>query len=76
MPEGDISIDDPRAPDVTALLERHLAFANAHSPPEDVHALDVDGLLDPAGHVLQSPRTTAPCWPSARCYCSTPSTQR
>jgi putative acetyltransferase len=48
VPEGDISIDDPRATDVTALLERHLAFANAHSPPEDVHALDVDGLLDPA----------------------------
>jgi putative acetyltransferase len=39
---------DPRAADVRALLERHLAFANEHSPPEDVHALDLDGLLDPA----------------------------
>ena len=48
MPDGDISIDDPRAPDVRELLERHLAFANLHSPPEDVHALDVDALLDPA----------------------------
>jgi putative acetyltransferase len=48
MPEGEISIDDPRAADVRALLERHLAFANLHSPPEDVHALDVAGLLDPA----------------------------
>lgn len=47
MPEGEISIDDPRAADVRALLERHLAFANLHSPPEDVHALDVAGLLDP-----------------------------
>ncbi|MBA2516215.1 MAG: GNAT family N-acetyltransferase [Solirubrobacterales bacterium] len=46
--QGRISIDDPRAPDVRALLERHLAFANSHSPPEDVHALDVDALLDPA----------------------------
>jgi putative acetyltransferase len=46
--EGDISIDDPRADDVRELLERHLAFANEHSPPEDVHALDIDGLLDPA----------------------------
>jgi len=46
--EGEISIDDPRADDVCELLERHLAFANRHSPPEDVHALDVDGLLDPA----------------------------
>ncbi|MGE5292710.1 MAG: GNAT family N-acetyltransferase [Micromonosporaceae bacterium] len=48
MPEGEISIDDPRADDVRALLERHLAFAASHTPPEDVHALDVDGLLDPA----------------------------
>jgi putative acetyltransferase len=46
--EGEISIDDPRATDVRQLLERHLAFANSHSPPEDVHALDVDALLDPA----------------------------
>lgn len=39
-----ISIEDPRTPDVVALLETHLAFARATSPPEDVHALDVDGL--------------------------------
>ena len=43
-----ISVEDPRTPDVVALLERHLSFADSHSPPEDVHALDVDGLLDPA----------------------------
>jgi putative acetyltransferase len=42
-----ITRDDPRSPDVRALLERHLLFANEHSPPEDVHALDIDGLLDP-----------------------------
>ena len=48
MSEGEISIDDPRAKDVLELLEHHLAFANLHTPPEDVHALDVDGLLDPA----------------------------
>jgi putative acetyltransferase len=46
--EGEISIDDPQADDVRDLLERHLAFANEHSPPEDVHALDANGLLDPA----------------------------
>jgi putative acetyltransferase len=45
---GEIAIDDPRAEDVRRLLEGHLAFADSHSPPEDVHALDVDGLLDPA----------------------------
>ena len=48
MADGEISSDDPRVPDVRALLERHLVFVNALSPPEDVHALDVDGLLDPA----------------------------
>jgi putative acetyltransferase len=46
--EGKISIDDPRAEDVRELLERHLAFAHAHTRPEDVHALDVEALLDPA----------------------------
>jgi len=45
---GTIAPDDPRAPDVRALLAVHLAFGHEHSPPEDVHALDVDGLLDPA----------------------------
>lgn len=30
------------------LLGRHLKLMNSQSPPEDVHALDVDGLLDPA----------------------------
>jgi putative acetyltransferase len=47
-PAGEISEDDPRAPDVRALLQGHLEFANSHSPPADVHALDVSGLLDPA----------------------------
>ncbi|HEY8143834.1 MAG TPA: GNAT family N-acetyltransferase [Kofleriaceae bacterium] len=46
--EGVIAVDDPRADDVRALLATHLAFSNQHSPPEDVHALDVDALLDPA----------------------------
>jgi putative acetyltransferase len=45
--EGEIAIDDPRADDVRALLESHLEFARAESPPEDAHALDVDGLADP-----------------------------
>lgn len=43
-----IDIDDPRRDDVRAVLERHLAFARAATPAEYVHALDVDGLLDPA----------------------------
>jgi putative acetyltransferase len=43
-----IAVDDPRRDDVRALLERHLAFAKAVTPPEDVHALELDGLLDPS----------------------------
>jgi putative acetyltransferase len=40
-----VRADDPAAADVRALLETHLAFALRHSPPEDVHALDVSDLL-------------------------------
>jgi putative acetyltransferase len=45
---AEITVDDPRASDVRELLRRHLAFARAVTPPQDVHALDIDGLLDPA----------------------------
>jgi putative acetyltransferase len=46
--DREISIVDPRSDDVRALLERHLTFAHSHSPPEDRHALDLAGLMDPA----------------------------
>jgi putative acetyltransferase len=42
-----ISVDDPRRPEVRALLERHLTFCLTETPPEHSFALDVDGLLDP-----------------------------
>lgn len=42
-----ISPDDPLAPDVRALLERHLAYARATSRPEDVHAMAVEALAEP-----------------------------
>ena len=41
-----IEVDDPGRDDVRALLEQHLAFARSVTPPEDVHALELDGLLD------------------------------
>jgi putative acetyltransferase len=43
-----ISTDDPLADDVRELLGRHLAYAHETTAPEDVHALDLDGLLDPS----------------------------
>lgn len=47
MRDPAIAEEDPRAPDVLALLEESLAFHRAQAPPEDVHALDADGLADP-----------------------------
>jgi putative acetyltransferase len=46
--EDHIAIDDPRAADVRSLLAVHLTFARSQTPPEDAHAMDVDGLLGPA----------------------------
>lgn len=43
----DIRIDDLRGPEIAALLETHLAHMRAISPPESVHALDLDKLRSP-----------------------------
>ena len=40
--------EDPRSPEVLAILARHLAFARATTPADHVHALDLAGLLHPA----------------------------
>lgn len=45
---GTISVDDPRADDVRRLLGEHLSFCRAETPTQDVHALDIAELLDPA----------------------------
>jgi putative acetyltransferase len=42
-----ISLADPDADDVRALLERHLTFARVQSPPEHVHALNTGAWTDP-----------------------------
>jgi putative acetyltransferase len=43
-----IAIEDPRGADIRGLLRRHLERMASLSPPENVFALDVEGLLDPA----------------------------
>lgn len=48
MNDSAIGEDDPRSADVRELLARHLELMHSQSPPRDVHALDLDGLLDPA----------------------------
>jgi putative acetyltransferase len=40
--------DDLQGEAIRALLRLHLASAREHSPPESVHALDIDGLLQPS----------------------------
>ena len=44
----DIRADDLTGPEVHALLEEHLAEMYATSPPESVHALDLDALRGPS----------------------------
>jgi putative acetyltransferase len=43
-----VAVDDPTRDDVRGLIEQHLAFAREVTPPKAVHALELDGLLDPA----------------------------
>ena len=40
-----IAVDDPRIDDVRTLLARHVAFAREVTPPDHVHAMEVDDLL-------------------------------
>lgn len=42
-----ILIDDLRGPEIRALLEEHLQHMHELSPPESVHALDLDRLRQP-----------------------------
>ncbi|MBC5786099.1 GNAT family N-acetyltransferase [Ramlibacter sp. USB13] len=43
-----IRVDDLRGPEIRALLEEHLRNMHAISPPESVHALDLQALRHPA----------------------------
>lgn len=43
----EIRRDDLSGPEVAALVRGHLAAVALHSPPESVHALDLDGLRAP-----------------------------
>lgn len=43
----DIRIDDLRGPEIARLLQEHLDEMFLHSPPESVHALDLETLRRP-----------------------------
>lgn len=42
-----IKVDDLRGPEIYALLKEHLRNMALHSPPESVHALDIEALRHP-----------------------------
>ncbi len=42
-----IIVDDLRGSEIAALLQAHLDAMHEHSPPESVHALDLDKLRQP-----------------------------
>lgn len=42
-----ITEDDPGKAEIAALLREHLATMARHSPPESIHALDIEGLRAP-----------------------------
>jgi len=43
----EIRVDDPRGEACVRLLREHLADVALHSPPESVHALDIEALCAP-----------------------------
>ncbi|MCA8975985.1 MAG: GNAT family N-acetyltransferase [Planctomycetes bacterium] len=43
----EIRVDDLRGPEIAALLREHLEFVARISPPESIHALDLDALRAP-----------------------------
>ncbi len=42
-----LHVDDLSGPAIRALIARHLSGMHENSPPESVHALDVDALKQP-----------------------------
>jgi putative acetyltransferase len=47
MPNFSITPDDLASREIAELLADHLREMNQHSPPESVHALDLDKLKQP-----------------------------
>lgn len=43
----EIIIDDLRGPEIQALLQEHLDRMKLYSPPESIHALDLEALRQP-----------------------------
>ena len=46
-PKIELRVDDLSGPAIRGLITRHLSGMHENSPPESVHALDVEALKDP-----------------------------
>jgi putative acetyltransferase len=53
----EICVDDLSGPAITRLLQEHRQSMFLHSPPESVHALDLEAELDPQHGEIKSMRT-------------------
>ena len=49
-----IKVDDLGGSEIEGLLQRHLDFCRSQSPPDSVHALDIDALRNRSGLVFWS----------------------
>jgi len=47
MTQFSVGLDDLSGPEIAGLLAEHLRDMHVHSPPESVHALDLDELRKP-----------------------------
>ncbi len=43
----DIKVDDLTGSEIAELLQEHIQSMAQHSPPESIHALDIEGLRKP-----------------------------
>src|SRR3970282_948090 len=43
----EMRVDDPRGAEIASMLREHLRSVAVHSPPESIHALDIDALCPP-----------------------------
>ena len=66
VPPFVIAVDDPAPPTCRPSSNGTSTFAHEHTPPEDVHALDLDAASSIRPSPSSAPAATASCSPSAR----------
>ena len=59
----DIKVDNLTGPEIAELLKEHLQSMAQHSPPESIHALDLEELRKPANDSPSSSSLLGASWP-------------